>query len=87
MRSSRLEPEEVRCSCGRLTAHATAASYASTLVRYVYRRCQCGHEWTERLQTVDRTIPVTFDEVLDVHERLTAFKGPLTELLGLEKSA
>ena len=87
MRISRLEPDEVRCSCGRLTAHATAVSYLSTLVRYVYRRCQCGHEWTERLQTVDRTIPVTFDEVLDVHERLTAFKGPLTELLGLKKSA
>ena len=53
MRSSRLEPDEVRCSCGRLAAHANAVSYSSYLIRYIYRRCLCGREWTERLPTID----------------------------------
>ena len=86
MRSSRLEPDEVRCSCGRLAAHANAVSYSSYLIRYIYRRCLCGREWTERLPTIDRSTPISFDEILDVHERLHAFEGPLNELLGLKSA-
>jgi hypothetical protein len=86
MRKSHLEPDEVRCFCGRPTAEATAVSYSSTLVRYVFHRCGCGREWTERLPAIDRTKPVSFDEILDVHEHLTAFEGPLNELLGLKSA-
>ena len=86
MQSSRLEPDEVRCLCGRLNADANAVSYPSTLVRYVFRRCGCGREWTECLPMIDRSTPVSLDEILDVHERLTAFEGPLNELLGLKSA-
>jgi hypothetical protein len=86
MRSSHLDPDEVRCSCGRSTADANAFSYSSSLVRYVFRRCGCGQEWTERQPMVDQTRPVTFDELLDVHERLAGFEGPLNELLGLKSA-
>jgi hypothetical protein len=76
----------VRCSCGRRTADAHAVSYSSTLIRYVFHRCRCGREWTERLPAIDRTQPVSLDEILDVHERLTGFEGPLNELLGLKSA-
>jgi hypothetical protein len=84
MRSSHLEPDEVRCLCGRPTADAIAVSYSSTLFRYVFHRCGCGWEWTENLPVVDRSLPISLDEILDVHERLTGFEGPLNELLGLK---
>ena len=86
MRSSHLEPDEVRCPCGRRTAEANAVSYSSVLVRYIFRRCGCGREWTEQLPAIDRTQPVSLDEILDVHERVTAFEGPLNELLGLKSA-
>ena len=86
MRSSRLEPDGVRCSCGRPTADANAFSYTSTLARYVFHRCGCGQEWTERMPMIDRTTRVSLDELLDVHERLTRFEGPLNELLGLKSA-
>jgi hypothetical protein len=35
---------------------------------------------------IDRTKPVSFDEILDVHERLSAFEGTLNELLGLKSA-
>ena len=86
MRSSYLEPDEVRCSCGRPAADANAFSYTSTLFRYIFHRCGCGEEWTERQQMIDRTTTVSLDELLDVHERLTHFEGSLSDLLGLKSA-
>ena len=86
MRSSHLEPDEVRCSCGRPAADANAFSYTSALVRYIFHRCGCGEEWTERQQMIDRTTTVSLDELLDVHERLTRFEGSFSELLGLKSA-
>lgn len=88
MQSYHLESDEVRCSCGPHESRATTVSFTSNRVRYLFHRCQhCGGEWTERQQVIDRTVPVSIDELLDVHERLVGFEGPLDELLGLKQSA
>ena len=59
------------------------ASYRSQLGSYRYHRCDCGTEWTERIPHVDRSEPVSGDEVLDVHLGLAKFNGRLTELIDL----
>ena len=86
MQTPRLDSDEVRCPCGRPMAEATTVTFSTARVRYLFRRCECGGEWTERLPVVDRTIPVTSDEILDVHARLSDFEGPLDELLGLKSA-
>lgn len=80
------EPEEASCPCGRPLSATQTFSYCSSSARYLFHRCECGREWTGREEAVDRSKPVSSDEVLDVHERLAAFEGPLTELLGLSRT-
>jgi hypothetical protein len=52
---------------------------------YVYHRCKCGAEWTESRQGVDRSQPVSSDEVIEVHRFLDGFEGPLPKLLPTEQ--
>jgi hypothetical protein len=56
-------------------------SYRSHSGSYRFHRCDCGTEWTERMAQVDRTAPVSSDELLDVHLLLADFEGRLTELI------
>ena len=56
-------------------------AYRSHSASYRYHRCECGTEWTERMPHVDRTAPVTGDELLDVHLLLAEFEGSLTDLI------
>lgn len=72
-----------RCSCGRWLAAATTYSYRSRADRYLFHRCFCGNEWTEHQTGIDPNEPVSSDEVIEVHIRLAAFKGSMTELLRL----
>ena len=83
MRRSQRSPEGEECTCGRPHGTASVASYRSHAGSYRYHRCDCGTEWTERVQHVDRTVPVSGDEVLDVHLLLAKFQGPLSELIDL----
>lgn len=80
MQVSRLKVEG-RCSCGRRLAAAAVYSYRSRADRYLFRRCECGYEWTEHQTGVDPTEPVSSDEVIEVHIRLAALEGSITELL------
>ena len=83
MRRSQRSPEGEQCRCGRPHGTARVASYRSQLGSYRYHRCDCGTEWTEHIPHVDRSEPVTGDEVLDVHLGLAKFHGRLTELIDL----
>ncbi len=56
-------------------------SYRSHSGSYRYHRCECGAEWTERMALVDRTVPVSGDELLEVHLLLADFEGKLTDLI------
>jgi hypothetical protein len=70
-----------RCSCGRRLAAAATYSYRSRADRYLFHRCECGNEWTEHQTGIDPTEPVSSDEVIEVHIRLAALEGSITELL------
>lgn len=82
MQQRDVEREPARCSCGREVTAADRYVHRSHSGMFVYRRCECGHEWTEKTPAVDRTGPVTADEVLEVHERLVGFGGSIFELIG-----
>ena len=82
MQKPQPEPEQ-RCACGRERSEAAEAVYRSEAVVFVFHRCTCGVEWTERRDGIDRNQPVTTDEVIEVHQALAGFEGPISELLGL----
>ncbi len=74
-------PDSDACRCGRPARTARVVNYRSHSGSYRYHRCECGTEWTERVPYVDRTVPVTGDELLDVHLLLRKFEGGLTDLI------
>jgi hypothetical protein len=41
-------------------------------------------EWTEHHASVDPSEPISSDEVLEVHEHLARFDGPISQLFGLK---
>ena len=82
MQRSQPEPEPSLCPCGRESAAAAVSVYRSPAGRYTFSRCECGAEWTERLDAIDPTQAVSLDEVLEVHEQLRGFEGSLAELIG-----
>ena len=84
MQRRKPEPEKARCDCGRALADASTNVYRSIKGRFIFHRCECGTEWTEHQASVDRSQPISSDEVLEVHERLARFDGPINQLLGLK---
>ncbi len=86
MHKPKKEPEAPRCSCGRSRSEAAVSSFRSHVTLFTFHRCECGLEWTEHAVGVDRTQPVTTDEVIEVHERMARFEGPLSELLGMQSA-
>ena len=84
MQRRKPEPETARCDCGRDLADASILVYRSSNGRFIFHRCECGAEWTENQASVDPSQPITSDEVLEVHECLARFEGPINELLGLK---
>lgn len=80
MHQSKPEPEPI-CVCGRQRTEAAVAVYRSATAEFVYHRCPCGLEWTERRDGIDYSEPVSTDEVIEVHQCLAAFEGPISELL------
>jgi hypothetical protein len=84
MQQSQSKPEaepEPTCVCGRARSEAVASSYRSYVAEFVFHRCPCGLEWTERRDGIDRSAPVSMDEVIEVHQCLAAFEGPLSQLV------
>lgn len=75
------KPDPGQCACGRPRADAAAAVYHAPLVTYAYFRCACGAEWTERRAALDRSEPISTDEVIEVYQRLEAFDGSISELV------
>jgi hypothetical protein len=47
----------------------------------MFHRCDCGLEWTEHRADVDPADPISSDEVIEVHKRLSKFEGSIAELL------
>ena len=86
MQKPNKEPEPPRCSCGRSRSEAAVSTFHSQASLFTFHRCECGLEWTEQSLGVDRSQPVTTDEVIEVHERMARFEGPLSELLGLKSA-
>ncbi len=80
MKRSQRGPDE-RCGCGRLQRAARVVRYRSFSASYRYHRCECGTEWTERFPHVDRTVPISGDELLDVHLLLESLDGGLNDLV------
>jgi hypothetical protein len=87
MQKPKKEPEVRYCTCGRSLTEAAVSTYRSHAALFTFHRCECGLEWTERANEVDRSAPVTTDEVIEVHERMARFEGPLAELLGLKPAS
>jgi hypothetical protein len=81
MQSSKSEPDAVQCSCGRSKADAATSPYLSAQGRLAFHRCECGLEWTEKLGNACLADPVSSDELIEVHQLLARFHGPLTQLL------
>lgn len=71
------------CACGRNRSQAAASVYRSHRSVFTFLRCECGREWTERRDAFDPATPVTTDEVIEVHQLLRRFRGPITEMLSL----
>ena len=70
------------CVCGRRRDAASSFTHQSNVATYVYHRCECGLEWTETRSTVvDRSEPVSTDEVLEVHQSLLEYEGSLRDLV------
>lgn len=81
MQKSRLQPENRRnCACGRKLENADVFFYRSDTDTWVFHRCECGAEWTEHRTDMDRTDPISSDEVIEVHLRLATFEGSMWEL-------
>ncbi len=70
------------CAGGRSRSEASSAVYRSQTAVFTFRRCQCGREWTERRDGFDPSQPISGDEVIEVHQLLRRFRGPLSEMLG-----
>jgi hypothetical protein len=81
VQKSKLDSDKSKCNCGRRLKDAAIYTYRSHSDRYLFHRCECGAEWTERLTDIDPTDPVTSDEVIEVHRRLAKFEGSIAELL------
>ena len=86
MHNPKKEPEATRCTCGRSRSEAAVSTFRSQASLFTFHRCDCGLEWTEHNVGVDRSQPVSTDEVIEVHERMCKFEGPLSELLGLKSA-
>jgi hypothetical protein len=69
------------CTCGRRRDAAASYIHQSNVATYVYHRCECGAEWTESRPMVDRSEPVSTDEVLEVHQSLSDYEGTLRDLI------
>jgi hypothetical protein len=69
------------CACGRRRDAAASFIHQSNVATYVYHRCECGAEWTESRPSVDRSEPVSTDEVLEVHQCLLDYEGTLRDLV------
>ena len=87
MQKPKKELEAPRCSCGRSRSEAAVSTFRSQSSLFTFHRCECGLEWTEHSVGVDRSQPVSTDEVIEVHERMAEFEGPLSELLGLKSAS
>ena len=74
-------PEPSACTCGRRRDAAASYVHQSNVATYVYHRCECGAEWTESRPMLDRSEPVSTDEVLEVHQSLAAYEGTLRDLV------
>lgn len=82
------EGSESACrGCGRPLDECSAHVHHSTSAVYVYHRCSCGVEWTEMRPSVDRSQPVSGDEVIEVHKLLGSFEGPLPTLIESEQNS
>lgn len=81
MQKPKLGPEFARCACGRSRAEAQIYVHQAAVALYVYHRCECGAEWTESRPAVDRTEPVSSDEVLEVYQQLSTFEGSFRQLI------
>jgi hypothetical protein len=81
LQQPKLGPDSAVCACGRRRDAASAFIHQSNVATYVYHRCECGAEWTESRPSVDRSEPVSTDEVLEVHQSLAQFEGSLRDLI------
>jgi hypothetical protein len=81
LQQSKLGPEPSVCACGRRRDAASSYIHQSNVATYVYHRCECGVEWTESRPSLDRSEPVSTDEVLEVHVSLLSFEGTLRDLV------
>ena len=70
---------ELRCECGRLQSDASFVVQRGTLTRWTYYTCQCGRKWTVPEVAEDLSLPVSSDELIEVH-RLLAGNLTITEL-------
>ena len=86
MGRSKRSPEGEHCRCGLPHRTSNVASYRTHLGSYRYHRCDCGTEWTERVPHVDPSVPVSGDEVLEVHLLMAGFEGGLTELIDISEA-
>ena len=81
MQQSKMGSEPSVCVCGRRLDAASSFTHQSNVATYVYHRCECGVEWTESHPNMDRSEPVSTDEILEVHTSLLAFEGGLRDLV------
>src|SRR5438270_12969056 len=83
MQKPKKEPEPPSCSCGRSRSEASVSSFHSQASLFTFHRCECGLEWTEHAVSVDRSQPVTTDDVIMVYVWLARFEDPMIESQGL----
>jgi hypothetical protein len=87
MQPPKREPDLSECTCGRKLADATVFVYRTRRDYCLYHRCACGAEWTEHRASVDAHEPISYDEVIEVHQRLSGYGGTLQDLFGIGSSS
>lgn len=73
--------DDPACACGRSRSEAASSVYRSQAAVFTFRRCACGREWTEQHAGFDPSEPISSDEVIEVHQLLRRFRGPISEML------
>src|SRR3979411_656117 len=81
LQKSKLEPDKGKCACGRRKKDAAVYTYRSRTDRFMFHRCECGAGCSEPRTDSYPVYPVSSDEVMEVHKRLSTFEGSIAELL------
>jgi hypothetical protein len=79
MFTSQPSTDDRGCACGRGPQETMVTSFRSISGTYLFHRCPCGIEWTERMAAPEQPPPSSGTVVREFHEHFHAFHGAMRE--------